>query len=133
MQGKDILISIVLFSVFIAGAFLVVGTTYGIYGTAYSNDTAAYNQINSVTNDINNMSNKLSSSGASPIGFLEYISTGAWESLKMIMNAGNIIKVMTESVATTFNVPTIFVSAFLTIAMIVIIFAILAAVFRRAP
>ena len=132
MQGKDILISIILFSVFIAGAFLSVGYSYGVYGTTYTDDTATYNKINAVTADVNSMQDKLSSSGASPVGFLEYISTGAWQSLKLVMNSGILIKGITESIGTQFGIPTIFISAFLSIAMIIIIFAILSAVFRRA-
>ena len=133
MQGRDILISLILFSVFIAGAFITVGQVYGIYGTSYSDNTATYNQINNVTADVNSMQDKLSSSGASPVGFLEYISTGAWQSLKLIMNSGILIKTVTEAVGNEFNIPTIFVSAFLSIVVIVIVFSILAAVFRRSP
>jgi len=128
---RDVLISIVMFSVFVVGAFLVVGSMFGSYGIPYTDNSTVYNKVSAITDDVNIMQDSLSSSGASPVGFLEYISTGAWQSLKMLINSGAIIKTIVETIGNEYNIPSIFVMGFLAITTIIILFGIISAVFRK--
>jgi len=132
MLLKDILISIVLFSLFITAAYIVVGTLYGSYGTTYTDMSNTFSKLNDTVSDVNTMQAKMEGSSVSVVGFLEYISTGAWESIKLVFNSGSIIKSVADDTAGQFNIPIIFVDAFIAVLMITIIFGVLGAVFRRA-
>jgi len=128
---RDILINLVLFSVFVVGAFIVVGGMSSDYGVPYSDNSSLYNKIADVSDNVNIMQSSISSSGASPVGFLEYISTGAWQSLKLIINSGGIISSMATQIGNDYNIPSVFIFGFVTIMSIVIIFGICSAIFRK--
>jgi len=131
MIPRDILISIIMFSVFVVGAFLIVGSMFGSYGVPYSDNSTIYNKISEVTATTNIMQDSLSSSGASPVGFLEYISTGAWQSLKLLINSGAIIKAVIESIGNEYNIPSVFILGFMAVVSITILFGIISAIFRK--
>jgi len=128
---RDILISIILFSMFVVGGFFILGSMAGSYGVPYSDNSSLYNKMNEVTQTTNIMQSSLSSSGASPIGFLEYISTGAWQSLKLIINSGGNIKTVVEQIGNDYNIPSFFIYGLLAIVSITIIFGIISSIFRK--
>ena len=131
MLPRDILISIIIFGMFVGGAFLIVSDMYGSYGIPYSDNSTLYNKIADVNKDTQIMQDSLSSSGASPVGFLEYISTGAWQSLKLVINSGGIISSVVTQFGNDYNIPPIFILAFISIVSITIIFGIISAIFRK--
>lgn len=128
---RDILINLVMFGMFIGGAFIIVGGMFGSYGTTYVDNSTLYNKIADVSDDVQIMTNSVSSSGASPVGFLEYISTGAWQSLKLIINSGSIIASVVEAIGTEYGIPSVFIFGFITIVSITIIMGIVSAIFRK--
>lgn len=131
MLGRDILISIIIFSMFVAGSFLIVSDMYSSYGVPYADNSSLYNKMADVNKDTQIMQDSLSSSGASPVGFLEYISTGAWQSLKLLINSGGIISSVVTQFGNDYNIPPVFILAFISITSITIIFSIISAIMRR--
>jgi len=128
---RDLLINLVMFSMFVVGAFIIYGGMASDYGVPYSDNSSVYNKIADVSGNVNIMQSSISSSGASPVGFLEYISTGAWQSLKLIINSGGLISAMATQVGNDYNIPPVFILGFITIMSIVIIFGIISAIFRK--
>ena len=116
---------------FVVGGFFILGSMAGSYGVPYSDNSSLYNKMNEVTQTTNIMQSSLSSSGASPIGFLEYISTGAWQSLKLIINSGGNIKTVVEQIGNDYNIPSFFIYGLLAIVSITIIFGIISSIFRK--
>ena len=131
MRPRDILIGIILFSMFIGGAFLILGEM-NAYGTQSVDMPKTFNQINNTMNDVNQMQSKMSGSGISVVGYLEYISGGAWESLKLMFNSAGYINAIISDLSDIVGVPTFFVGAIITIISITVIFGILSAIFRRS-
>ena len=113
------------------GFFIIIGSMYGTYGVPYSDNSTIYNKIGSITESTNQMQSSLKSSGASPIGFLEYISSGAWSSLILFINSGAVISEVITQIGNDYNIPPIFIMSFMAITSITIIFGIISAIFRK--
>ena len=128
---RDVLISLVIFGMFMTGFFVIIGSMYGSYGTPYNDTSSNYDQISQITASTNAMQTSLKSSGASPIGFLEYISSGAWSSLILFLNSGTIISSVITQIGNDYNIPPVFILSFMAIAMISIIFGIISSIFRK--
>ena len=131
MLPRDVLISIIIFGMFMSGAFIILGGLYGSYGTPYTDNSSIYNKITSITNNTNQMQDSLKASGASPVGFLEYISSGAWSSLILFINSGSIIAGVITSIGNDYNIPPVFILSFIAIVSITIIFGVISAIFRK--
>jgi hypothetical protein len=131
MLPRDILISIIIFGMFITGAFLILGTMYNSYGTPYTDTSSTYNKVGEITAQTTQMQENIKSSGASPIGFLEYISSGAWSSLVLLFNSGSIISSMATAIGNDYNIPPIYIMSFMGIVMISIVFGVISAIFRK--
>lgn len=132
MIPRDILISVILVSMFVVGAGLFLGDMGSRYAVQYDNNWSnTYNAVNNISSDLNTQRNSLQATGASPVGFLEYISTGAWQALTMLFNSSYLIKAMVEDFGNRLNIPTIFIGGFLAIVTIGIVFALISAIFRR--
>jgi len=124
-------ISIVLFSMMIVGAFFMMSNVYGNYDVTPLDMPDSFDKIAEINEQASAMQTKLEASGASPIGFLEYISTGAWQSLKLITNTIPLTAGIVEETGQQFGVPRFFIFGFLTLVTISIVFGIISAVFRR--
>lgn len=131
MIPRDILISMILFSMFIVATAAVIGSIYPYYGSSAVNMSSSYNQVNSITSDLETMQSKIEASEASPVGFLEYISAGAWAALKLTTNSISLFKAIVEDIGAEFGIPTIFIYGFIGIFTIIIIFSIISAIFRN--
>jgi len=132
MTPRNLLITILLFSLVVVGLGSATLSMASQYGTTYDDSwSATYNKINNITTDMNTAETQLQASGASPVGFLEYISTGAWQSLKLIANSGSLVKVMAEDTGNRYNIPPLYINVLLAIVSVTIIFGIISAVFRR--
>ena len=110
---RDVLISLVIFGMFMTGFFIIIGSMYGSYGTPYNDTSSNYNQISQITALTNATQASLKSSGASPIGFLEYISSGAWSSLILFINSGPIIASIVTGIGNDYNIPPVFILSFI--------------------
>lgn len=128
---RTLLIAIVLFSLFMVASVAVMADLTTKYGQnndqTYVNN---YNQINSIATDMNTAQADLQASGATPVGFLEYISTGGIQTLKLMFNSGTLIKSITEDVGNRYNIPPIFISALMAIVVITVVWMIISAIFR---
>ena len=131
MLPRDVLISVIIFGMFMAGAFLILGNMSNSYGVPFSDNTSVYNKVGEITASTTAMQTSLKSSGASPIGFLEYISSGAWSSLILFMNSGAIIGSVVTGIGNDYNIPPIFILSFIAIVSITIIFGIISSIFRK--
>jgi len=131
MLPRDVLISIIIFGMFMSGAFLILGGIYTDYGTSYNDTSGNYDRITEITDNTNQMQDSLKSSGASPIGFLEYISAGAWSSLILFINSGSIIGSVITGIGIDYNIPPIYIMSFLAIVSITIIYGVISAIFRK--
>lgn len=131
MIPRDILVSLILFSVFIVATAGLIGSVYPLYGASNVSMSNTYNTVTDVSNDLNTMQSKVEASGASPVGFLEYISTGAWQALKLTTNSIGIFKAIIEDIGNEFGVPPIFIVGFIAIFTIIVIFTIISAIFRN--
>jgi len=127
---RDVIISMILFSMFIVATAGIIGSIYPSYGASNVTMSATYNQADKITTDLQTMQNQVEASGASPVGFLEYISTGAWVALKLTTNSIGYFTAIVTDVGAEFGVPTIFVYGFIAIFTVVVIFGILSAIFR---
>ena len=129
MKATNLLISLVLFSMFIVGAFSLVGEIYPFYTSAtnYTDSNSTYNVINNITSDINIMQNQTTDSSSSDFGF----ALGAWQAVKLLWHAPPLVSSITNGIATEFGIPNIFIYGFLTIIGITIAFIVIGAVFRR--
>lgn len=125
------MISIIIFGMFMTGMFIVIGGMYGDYGATSPGNSSVYNKIDAITQDTNSMQTSIKSSGASPIGFLEYISSGAWSSLVLFFNSGAIIAGVVTSIGNDYNIPSVYIMAFIAITSITIIFGVISAIFRK--
>jgi len=131
MLPRDILISLVIFGMFMSGAFLILGSMYSSYGIPYNDTSATYNRISTITAQTDTMKSSIENSGTSVIGDILLFPKGVWESIKLTLNSGLIIKDVSEDVGNDYNVPPIYINAFLAIATIMIIFGIVSAIVRK--
>ena len=131
MLPRDVLISIIIFGMFVTAAFTILGNLYGSYGTPYTDNSSVYNKVTEITASTTQMQDSLKSSGASPVGFLEYISSGAWSSLILFINSGSIIGTVVTGIGNDYNIPPIFILSFMTIVSITIVFGVISAIFRK--
>jgi len=127
MKLRDVLIGIVLFSLFIVASYSMMGTLYVDYGTTFTNNTGTLDRINNITVLTQSMETQTTDSSTSDFGF----ALGAWQAVKLMFQTPAIVQSMINEVAFEFGIPSWFISAFLAIAFIVILFAILSTVFRR--
>jgi len=128
---RDILICIVLFGMFIGGAFLIVGGMFGSYGIPYSDNSSVYNKVAEIYSSTDSMKNSISNSGVSTIGDVLLFPKGVWESIKLVINSGSIITGMVEAIGNDYNIPPIFIFGFITIVTITIIFGIISSIMRK--
>lgn len=131
MNLRSIVISIVLFSTFIVASSLMMSDLSTKYSTPYDGSwNGTYDKVNEISEDMNTAQASLSASGTSPVGFIDFISTGAYQTAKITLNSGSLIKTMSEDFANRYNIPPIFVNSFITICLITLIFGIASAIFR---
>ena len=131
MLPRDVLISIVIFGMCMSGVFLMIGSWAGTYDRPYTDNSTVYTKISDITTNTNAMQDSLKASGASPVGFLEYISTGAWSSLVLFLNSGGLIGSVVTQVGADYNIPSIYILSFMAIVSITIIFGVISAIFRK--
>lgn len=131
MKPSTILIAVVIFSTFVVASSLMMADLANKYSTPFDSSwNGTYNQVNSVATDMQSAQGAISASGASPTGFLDLISNGAYQTVKLTMNSGSLIKAMVEDAGNRYNIPPIFLASFIAIVTIVIVFGIASAVFR---
>jgi len=130
MKATQMLIGLILFSMFIVGAFSLIGEIYPSYSSAtnYSDSNSSYNVINNITSDINIMQNQTTDSSSSDFGF----ALGAWQAVKLLWHAPSLISSIVNAIAIEFGIPSIFISGFLAIIGIIVAFIIIGAVFRKS-
>ena len=109
----------------------MMSNLYGNYGTTPLDMPSSFDKVADINEQASAMQEKLEASGASPVGFLEYISTGAWQSLKLITNTIPLTAGIVEETGQQFGVPRFFIFGSLTLITISIVFGIISAVFRR--
>jgi len=131
MLPRDILISLVIFGMFMGGAFLILGSMYSSYGIPYNDTSATYNRISTITAQTDTMKSSIENSGTSVIGDILLFPKGVWESIKLTLNSGLIIKDVSEDIGNDYNIPSIYINAFLAIATITILFGIISAIMRK--
>lgn len=108
----------------------IIGSIYPSYGAGDVSMSATYNQADKITTDLNTMQSKVEASGASPVGFLEYISTGAWTALKLTTNSIGYFTAIVTDIGSEFGIPTIFIYGFIGIFTTIVIFSVISAIFR---
>ena len=128
MKLKDIMIGVVLFSVFVVAAYAMMGGLYGSYGTSFDNKSESFNYINNMTVLANGMQNQTQGSAMSDFGF----ALGAWTALNMMFQTPGVILALINEISADFGIPNYFAYAAIAIATITILFAILSSVFRRS-
>ena len=128
---RDILISIVLFGMFIGGLFLITGEMFSSYGIPTTYNSTVYNKIADISTQTDTMRTAIENSGTSVVGDILLFPKGVWESIKLVLSSGGIIGSVVNSISTDYGIPSIFTFGFITIVMITIIFGILSAIMRK--
>jgi hypothetical protein len=129
---KNILITTILISVVIVGLSAVTFEMASGYGTTYDSSwNNTYNVINDVSTNLNDSNNKINAEGIQSTSFWEYFSNGAWSSIMSFKNTASLGKAMLTDVQTRYNIPTLYISAGVTIISITILFSLLSVIFRR--
>ena len=131
MLPRDILLSIVVFSAFMTGAFYIAGGMFHDYGIPYSDNSSLYNKLDSMSSQTTTMKTSLENSGTSVVGDILLFPRGVWESIKLTFSAGDIIKTIVEQIGNDYNIPSFLIYAFMTMLIITIVFGILSAVMRK--
>lgn len=131
MLPRDIIISIVLFSMFIGAMFLITGDMFNSYGVPKTYNSTVYNKIADVSTQTDTMKSSIENSGTSVIGDILLFPKGVWESIKLTISSGSIIGSTAEEAANEYNIPTIFIGGFVVIVMVTIIFGIISAIVRK--
>ena len=105
----------------------MMASLYSDYGTTFTNNTGTLDRINNITAITNSMEKQTTDSSTSDFGF----ALGAWQAVKLMFQTPAILQAMINEVGAQFGIPGYFISAFLAIMFIVVLFAILSTVFRR--
>jgi len=132
MRLRDIVIMGVVFSMLItayAGYVAEFTTEYKPNVTVKFNQT--YSKLTAFKNETETMQAALNTSEVSSLGSAFLWATGAWNVLIMVFRSVDILRVIIGDFVEDFGIPSWVATAVLTIILVIVIFEIVGAIFKR--
>lgn len=133
-----LMITIVTISMLITGTTVFMADVVSEYSIAGAEDYSSISKLNRMSNDTAGMSGLLQNTTADPsiIDYARSWATGGWAALQIVFNAGDITTTMASETVESLPIEvqggltSWFLPGILTIVSLIIIFAILAIIFR---
>lgn len=132
MRLRDILIMIVIFSMMITAYAGLIGEFGAQYQTNSSTEFGAtFNKTLAVKAESEEMQKALNTTEVSSLGSAFLWATGAWNILMMVFNSVDLLADIIGDFAEIFSIPKWVATATITIILIIVIFEIIGAIFKR--